>query len=456
MGSLTSFLAVIRSRRVVGALAFGVVLVLVLGLEIVAQPHQYFAHWRPGVYLNAKLAALLLAVVSLVVIASLLRVSWPIVVLKPLPCAALLISAWQLRAIAPYGALCVGLLALPLAGLALLPNARASRVWLLGVLFSGAVMRLWLFQAHPLTNTGGDMVPLLAMASKRLLSGQSPYAVYSMPWQLPLTYLPGSFLPCVPFFALGLDLRWSFVAGHLIAALALVWPLWRKRVVLSDQPAIVMWLLYFVAPATLRFDALSNSALAWTALLLTVLACARWPNAWGWVLGVALVTTPLTLPLAMVLLAHQARVQSSKALAVQLAKALLVVALALAPWLIWDHRSFVFGVFSWFNDLNGFAAQKWEAGRTWARFVGFAGLFWSLGCEPWLRVLQALGAAGLSALTCRYAPQGPNVIAPFAMAALAWFLMWNPVVWPYLPHGLLPLLALCLGVPGIGAPSATR
>ncbi len=418
---------------------------LVLGVEIAAQPHHYFSRWRPGVYLNAKLAASLLVAVALVMSASLLRVSWPIVVLRHLPCAALLISAWQLRALAPHGATWVAIVALPLAGLGLTANLRASRIWFVGVLILGAVMRLWLFQSHPLTNTGGDMVPLLAMASERLLSGQAPYAVYSMPWQLPLTYLPGSFLPCVPFLAVGLDLRWSFVAAHLIAAFVLVWPSWRQRAVLFDQPEIALWLLYFVAPATARFDALSNSAFAWTALLVMVVTFVRWPKASGWAVGAACVTTPLALPVAAVLLAYQARLVSGRLLAAQLAKASLVVALALAPWLMWDHQSFWFGVFTWFNDLQGFAAQKWEAGRTWARFVGFSGLFWSLDCAHWLRVLQALGVAGLSGLAWTWAPRGPYVVAPFAMAALAWFLMWNPVVWPYLPHGILPMLALCLG-----------
>ena len=71
----------------------------------------------------------------------------------------------------------------------------------------------------------GDMLPLVNASTARLLNGHSPYYVYQMPYDLPLTYWPLNLLPYVPFRTWGLDLRlanllFGFAVGDVALAAA--------------------------------------------------------------------------------------------------------------------------------------------------------------------------------------------------------------------------------------------
>jgi hypothetical protein len=69
--------------------------------------------------------------------------------------------------------------------------------------------------------------------------------------------------------------------------------------------------------------------------------------------------------------------------------------------------------------------------NTWARVVGFSGIFWRHGLVAILKPFQALLLVGLVALYWHWGASGRR-LAPFVAAAFILFTAFNPILWPYL------------------------
>jgi hypothetical protein len=73
----------------------------------------------------------------------------------------------------------------------------------------GVFLRWTLISRVAIDPDVADMLPLIQGACTNLMNGLNPYLeVYRMPWELPLTFWPGLWLPYLIFHFIGTDIRW--------------------------------------------------------------------------------------------------------------------------------------------------------------------------------------------------------------------------------------------------------
>jgi hypothetical protein len=338
-----------------------------------------------------------------------------------------------------------------LAACALLPRAPASLV-AAGALAAGLGLRLFDFAVIPIDPRRADMVPLVLAALDNLMHGHSPYATYQMPWPVPLTYLPLTWLSYAPALLAGIDPRWTSTACELslFAVLLVIAGGPRKA---SSRPLVLLFAAWFPASSLIASDALTampvqSLALGASAAML-VSGARRAPLA----LGLALTTTPLAgalLPLVVLRWSQDGRAALMRRLGVTVA----VAAACLLPWILWSPRGFWDGPVTWFNRLDGFPRRSWESSHVWEHVPGFTGLFWRLGLEHLLRPVQIAFVAGVVIVHARLATSSEaDGLAGAMVATLLAFLLFNVIIWPYLyePAVALAFVSLAMAVRKNGA-----
>ncbi len=320
----------------------------------------------------------------------------------------------------------------------------------------GVAIRALHIRHVPIEPARGDMLPLVQRALDNLFQGASPYTTYHMPWELPLTYLPLTWLAYAPAYLAGIDLRWTNVVAELavLGAGLFVARHVRERRPHAAATTALFWAALFLSPTVIHWDTVATAPIGWAALAwsLALVATSRWLAA-AVALGLAAATTPLVavlVPLAAVCWWRTLGLGSALRHAVLAAA---VAAIVLLPWALWAPGPFVEGNFQWFNDLDRFPRMKWQSEQTWSEITGFSGWFWQRGLESWLKPAQA---GCLALVTLLYAARGaaPAAMHRYAAAAFLLFVLFNPVLWPYLYHPAL--VAALLAVAGDGSPQAMR
>lgn len=254
----------------------------------------------------------------------------------------------------------------------------------------------------PIEPARGDMLPLVQQAVDRLLQGQSPYTTYSMPWELPLTYFPLTWLAYLPTRLLGLDVRWTNIVAELAILFAVLHverhtPVERRR--FAPGTLLVVWGWIFLSPTVIAWDMVTSAPIGWVAIAwVLALVQTRWHRAASVVLGIAIATTPLiavAVPLIGLCWWREG------GLATTIRRGLLALGLGvllLLPWFIWAPEPFLDGTIRWFNDLDRFPREKWRTQHTWAEITGFSGYFWEWRIEQWLKSIQVLSIGAICAL----------------------------------------------------------
>lgn len=336
------------------------------------------------------------------------------------------------------------LLAVGALGLALAVLRPPAPGWLaVTAALLGTAVRLVSFAHVPIEPPRGDMLPLVQGALGNLLAGRSPYTTYAMPWELPLTYLPATWLAYLPPYLLGLDIRLTNLAAELAIGATLAWLAARRRLrsgaargalaaVWQAEPGLLLWAWVLLQPTALHWSLTTTAPVLWAllALLLALLVGAR-DRAAAVGLGVCAAASPLAGVVAPFVLLRWLRAWGwRRSLELAAWTALVAVAFIL-PFLLWSPDQFIFGTLRWFNDNDLFPRLRWEMDHTWARMVGFSGIFWRHGLVGGLKPLQALLIAGLALLYWRWGATTGR-LAPFVTAALLLFTVFNPVLWPYL------------------------
>jgi len=333
----------------------------------------------------------------------------------------------------------VGTLALPLA--LIWPPAPG---WVaVGAALLGVIVRVASYPYIPIEPARGDMLPLVQSALDNLLAGRSPYTIYSMPWDVPLTYLPLTWLAYLPPRLLGLDIRLTNVLAELVVAASLAWlavmlrPTSESRrsrliTVWRGEPALLLWAWIFLEPTALHWS-LTTTAPVQLALLCVALALLvaerRWMSSAA--LGLCLAATLLAAVVVPFMVLCWIRSSGLRRTIPLVGIAGLIGALLALPFFLWSPHDFIYGVWIWFNTNDQFPRLRWDMDNTWARVVGFSGIFWRHGLVDILKPLQALLIAGLAALYWRWGASAHR-LAPFVAAAFLLFTVFNPILWPYL------------------------
>ncbi len=332
---------------------------------------------------------------------------------------------------------------------------------LVGAVVGGAVMRLGSLSLVPIEPSRGDMLPLVQQALGTLLRGESPYTTYAMPWELPLTYLPVTWLAYLPPFLLGGDIRLTNLVAELVTGGVLVWLAvvlhqtktgegWRAslRSVWHEEQGMVLWAWMFLQPSVLHWFQVTTAPVWWALLSITLalLIAGRHGLAAG-VLGLCAAASPMTAVAAPFVVLCWLRAAGWRRTVVWCGVAGLVAVAIIGPFLLWSPRQFLLGTWQWFNDNQMFPRLKWETERTWAIMPGLSGLFWRSGLVGVLKPLQSLLLLSLLLLFWR-AQAAVGRLAPFVAAAFLLFMVLNPVLWPYLYNPAL--IASLLAVVALG------
>ncbi len=317
-------------------------------------------------------------------------------------------------------------------------------VWVaVASLMLGVFWRIHYFAIFPIDPVRADMLPLVVAALEQLFSGDSPYRVYAMPWPLPLTYLPGTFLPYKLPLLLGIDMRWATVLAHGLCLAAMLWFARKTRPAnWLDAPGFIVWALVFISAEQTFFDATNTAPWGWAALVWLAATLAVQSRHMGIAFGLALCTTPLALallPLTLVCLLRSPFSRSQRIFQVVCAFAIAVI--GIVPFWLWSPQAFTTGMVHWFNDLDGWSADKWRQGMWWARNPGFAGLFWGHGWQRALRFFQWGGVIAL-AVGCHRRWLSTALVPFVAAFSFLWFIAFNHMLWPYFFHPVILLLAL--------------
>lgn len=301
--------------------------------------------------------------------------------------------------------------------------------------------RIRFFNIVPVRPEFSDILPLLLMAGKNFLAGQPVYVVYSMPWKLPMAYLPVTWLSYVPAIAAGIDVRWTnllYELGIAVIFLSLVYPMRREPAV---NVPLAFGALIFLAPTAIYWDAFTahQAWWFWLALAVRLLLARRW--VWfSAAAGVSLAASQLMLVVLPVFLVYLARAVTVRRAAFY-AAALGAVALAILLPFAWRNPAgFVNDSVFFYTNLENYGRVMWDANRRVLNVVGFGGEAWLWGAQNSLKYIQGATiffmAALYGLLFCNSAANALRVGA----VTLGLFLLVSPIIWEYYYQALLWLL----------------
>lgn len=340
-------------------------------------------------------------------------------------------------------------------GLTLLALNRVSAGWVaVAALVLGTIIRLIHMEHLAIIPENGDMLPLVQGAITNLFAGRSPYTLYQMPWELPLTYFPVTWLSYMPAYLLGIDLRWTNIVAEIGIGVALAWLSAQRggwRLTWRHEPTLFLWAWLFLQPSVIHWDVGNTAPITWLLLTVTLaLVLAGQQRAAAIALGLTAAGTPLITVFGVFVGAYWLRQYGWQQTIRLLLLSGIVAAALMLPFLLWAPRDFIMGTYQWFNTIDGWPRQKWSETdpHIWSVITGFSGEFWLRGTEAWLKPIQALivGGAGIA-----YWLRGAKAetLTLHATAAYLGFMLFNPVLWPYLYNP-----ALVVSLVGIAAFSA--
>ena len=271
------------------------------------------------------------------------------------------------------------------------------------------------------------MQPLVLLALDKFTHFESPYRLYSMPWELPLTYLPITWLAYLPAFAAKSDIRLTnLIADLCIGATLYFLPDPQKQ----RKSLMLWWAFIFFIPIFSEYAQNATSQIFWLLLAFVLLALAHRHNGWAAIfLGLGLAASPFvaiaTIFIGLYWLKHYKWQQVAA-----WGSMICIITLGIVlPFIIVSPNEFFFGVFQWFNDTTLYSQQVWRVGYLGTQ-PSISVIFWNLNLQNWLKIVQ-IGL--LSALSLIYWRQGATLKAlpTFITAAFLLFVAFNTVVWTY-------------------------
>ncbi len=327
---------------------------------------------------------------------------------------------WLLTVIALSG------LAFTFAALSPTP-VRAGRLLLAsGFIFTTGVV--FSIACFPLTPMRSDMLPLIAAADARFLSGHFPYIIYSI-WNGTdyLTYLPLTWMAYIPASILHMDLRWVNVIFSLSAAAITYF-----SVRVQNRLYAACLLSLFLLLPYVQFRHELYSSLQWLVFAVAFSLCQRrrWLAA-SVALGCGAATSQLFWIMLPFYLLFVLVKQGWRRCALALALIVAAAAVWILPFLLASPRQFLLGV------LGHWATVPWRGHYLAIRpynasfWISVALVHLGVGSYRNLERVQAAALLLLFLAALRYRPQGQADLWRWATAAITLFSLTNFLVWPY-------------------------
>ncbi len=326
-------------------------------------------------------------------------------------------------------------------------------------LILGSTYRLVEMWHVSISTAGTDMLPLTLAALDKFFAGHSPYTTHFVPWALPLTYLPLTWLAYAPAFLLGLDIRWTNIVAEVALLGAALFVArhagggGRRR---AASATLLLWAWFFLSPAVRHWDMVTTAPIGWAAIAWTLALIASGRHrAAAVVLGLTAGTTLLIGPIVPLIAFCWWREAGVRTVVGRGVLAAVVAGVVLLPFFLWAPGPFLDGTILWFNDLDRMPRGTWQDFRTWAGITGFSGLFWARGWEGWLKPIQGALVALVSVL---YAVRGASRadLTRHVVGAYLLFTLFNPVLWPYLYNPALVAALLAVAADGVTLDEGAR
>ena len=332
-----------------------------------------------------------------------------------------------------------------------LPDAfksdRVKPAILLTAIVLAALGILWRFQVYNGTrihSSMGDMLPLIDMVTATFLAGEFPYKIYELPWKIPLTYMPGMWMPYLPAQVFDFDLRHMgllFTAGTMVLMIGAGFRRQANTAIIISCCIVIG--CFSLSPAIARFSINGHTYPLWLyiALFGFCMLKAHYKTA-ALCFGLMLATRQTSvvyLPFLLVFFWHQGGLRP---LLTNLVLMGLACGILCLPFALLDYKAFLFDPM---QAYKGMAHADFQLGdRSFAsKTIGFAYALKHLG---WLADLNLarLGLLALLPFVAWYGVKDTFSLLVAMGAAGILFAVLAPVSWYYIY--VPPILLISFGV----------
>ena len=315
------------------------------------------------------------------------------------------------------------------------------------MLISGIALRFYVIRIVPVASPIADMLPLIEKASAALHAGQNPYQVYQFPYSMPLTFLPGLWLPYYPLVVLGTDPRWLGLLIWLLVSFLLLMLMvenGQKRFTsLFFLAAAVNFALLQFSPELIGFHTIGHTFLLWLWLAFICLGMAKkqdFLTAFG--LGLAIASRQTYIVLLPILLCYWYRNYGFRGMLKYSTLAAAVFFLLTLPFALKSPAQVYLAPITHYQTL-----AAWDLTRGSASFmansIGFAYVIQNwLGSQA-LSAITAFVLAGICGLSWFFTQNRKRTLLSMA-AALTLLNLFTSIPWTYIYYDCLILLAFAL------------
>lgn len=310
------------------------------------------------------------------------------------------------------------------------------------VMFLGILIRTVCILGSSIDVLVNDIPLASLLAGKLLLSGNNPYGKALM-WRgltdTPYAYLPLTLLYYLPFVAFAVDLRFGNLVADVLVFLAFFLT---KR----SQGTLFLGTVFFLFPIHLIENvAGGNNDIIWTMFtVFSILFILRnRPRLSGMFMGLSLASKPFSLLAFPFVLFHLARKRRDDTRN-WLITAVVTAALVMVPFLAWNWRGFVQSTIAynlWFPNW------VWTVQQRQIEYIGLGGIFYALGAESLLGVIQIGALVVLLASAWLEKDLTLEKTTSYVATGLIIFVFANRISAPhyYLPAIILFLLSIAIG-----------
>ncbi len=307
------------------------------------------------------------------------------------------------------------------------------------LVFSGAAFCLYVFLISQVPHTqGANMLEIIEAASHEFLSGHNPYKTYEEIARLPFFYLPGLWLPYLPFVASGLDVR----VFNLLALLALVL-LFEKSLSLGTHKTDILSLTFYpilLSPPLVQMVLHGHVWPYWLFLCATLVMLRQHCYSWAALfLGITAATRQPSLFVMAPLAVYIYRIQGWQRLIGYAAVCIAAYLALVLPFSLWTGSGFWAQLYL---TLSSLAADLFLV----APQISAASILQMLGINEVVRIAQfIILLAAVVFFLLRKEIDFPWTLFSLGMIYL-WLIVFNPYVVRYLYFPGLLMTAIALSV----------